>query len=82
MSNDKDCGGECHADCDPYPACTTMTEELDQLKAAARAHGEESSPDMEIGDLQAILFSCCAVLTDKQKEEVVDDCAYILEWLE
>ena len=19
--NSKDCGGECHADCDPYPAC-------------------------------------------------------------
>lgn len=28
LDNSQDCGGECHADCDPYPACEQDEKEL------------------------------------------------------
>lgn len=37
---------------------------------AARAHGEQSEPDHEIGDLQEILLSCWEVMTPEQRSRV------------
>lgn len=41
-----------------------------RLFAAAKAHGEESESDHEIGDLQGILYSCWARLSHDARREV------------
>jgi hypothetical protein len=34
----------------------------------ARRHGEESEPDMEVGDLQHMLLICLNLMTPEQKK--------------
>jgi len=51
------------------------------LTAAARAHGEISEPDHEVGDLQEILTSCWKRLSHEERGGVIDDCQHILAWL-
>ena len=46
---------------------------LEKLFAAAKAHGEESEPDHEVGDLQGVLFSCWERLTAKQRREIYEE---------
>jgi hypothetical protein len=56
--------------------------ELEKLFAAAKAHGEASEPDHEVGDLQAVLVSCWARMTEAQRREVWGEHAEIVaEWL-
>lgn len=45
---------------------------MERLIDAARAHGEQSDPDHEVGDLQGILRDCWAVMTPEQRKEVYD----------
>ena len=44
-----------------------------KLIEGARSHGEESEPDHEVGDLQAFLLACWAVLTPELRSLVLDD---------
>lgn len=48
------------------------TDLLDKLFAAARAHGEQSEPDHEVGDLREVLASCWCCLTPDQRRSVYD----------
>lgn len=50
-----------------------------RLFEAAKAHGEESDPDHEVGDLQGIVFSCWARLTPAQHREVYAEQAELLD---
>ena len=60
----------------------TTDDLLEKLLATARAHGEESDPDHEVGDLQAVLASCWRRLTEAQRREVYDEHAELVrEWL-
>ncbi len=60
-----------------------MTEDLlAQLLAAAEAHGVESEPDHEVGDLQQILFSCWSRLTPAQQREVFrENAELVAQWV-
>jgi hypothetical protein len=54
---------------------------LDRLLAAAAAHGHESDPDHEVGDLQAILRSCWERLTAEQQRAVYEEHdSLVAEW--
>jgi hypothetical protein len=53
---------------------------LRELMDAAEAHGRESEPDMEIGDLQQILHDAWERLTRQQRREVYEANLDILEW--
>ncbi len=44
--------------------------QLSALTEAARAHGEQSEPDHEIGDLHSILATCWAEMTPAQRSRV------------
>jgi hypothetical protein len=58
------------------------TDLLNRLLAAAAAHGTESDSDHEVGDLQAILFSCWQRLTIEQQRDVYREHESIVqEWL-
>ena len=62
---------------------SVTTDLLDQLLAAAEAHGAESEPDHEVGDLQQMLYSCWKRLTPAQQREVFDEHKDIVAtWLE
>jgi hypothetical protein len=55
---------------------------LEKLLVAAKAHGEESDAEHEVGDLQAVLASCWSRLTEAQRREVCDEHGELLEeWL-
>jgi hypothetical protein len=55
---------------------------LEELMAAARAHGEGSEPDHEVGDLQGVLRSCWKRLTAEQQREVyAEHESVVAEWL-
>ena len=55
---------------------------LDKLLAAAEAHGHESVPDHEAGDLRDILTSCWQRLTPAQRHEVYAEREDVVaEWL-
>ncbi|MBI4951258.1 MAG: hypothetical protein HY908_04440 [Myxococcales bacterium] len=43
---------------------------LEKLLDAAEAHGADSEPDHEVGDLQGILRSCWKLMTAAQRREV------------
>lgn len=59
------------------------TDLLNQLLAAAEAHGAESEPDHEVGDLQQVLYSCWKRLTPEQQLEVFDEHKdMVAAWLE
>lgn len=61
-----------------------MTKDLlDRLLSAARAHGDESEPAHEVGDLQEILRSSWKRLTPEQRQEVYAEHQDIVaDWLE
>jgi hypothetical protein len=44
---------------------------LEVLLDAAERHGEQSEPEHEAGDLQAIVRSCWALLTPEQRAQVL-----------
>lgn len=46
---------------------------VEDLIKAAEAHGQDSDPDHEVGDLQDILRTCFIVMEDKQAQEVLDE---------
>ena len=55
---------------------------LTKLLAAAEAHGRESEPDHEAGDLRDILTSCWKRLTPAQRHEVyAEQEDVVTEWL-
>jgi hypothetical protein len=55
---------------------------LDRLLDAAEAHGRESEPDHEVGDLRAILLSCWHRLGSDQRRAVYDEHRdLVAEWL-
>jgi len=55
---------------------------LDKLLAAAEAHGSDSEPDHEVGDLQAIIRSCWKRMSSTQRREVYDEHRdLVVEWL-
>ena len=59
------------------------TAELERIFAAAKAHGEASEPDHEVGDLQAVLVSCWARMTQEQRREVwAEHLENVTAWLE
>jgi len=43
---------------------------IEQIIAAARAHGEDSEPDHEVGDLQEVLRACWSTMTQKARLSV------------
>jgi hypothetical protein len=43
---------------------------LQKLLQAAEDHGKDSDPEMEVGDLQGILYTCWRLLTPAQRSEV------------
>jgi hypothetical protein len=43
---------------------------LDVLLEAAKRHGKESEPDMEVGDLQGLVMLCWPCLTKKQQQSI------------
>lgn len=54
---------------------------LEQVLAAAKAHGERTEPDHEVGDLQDLLWACFAKMPDDLAETVLDDWAdFVSEW--
>lgn len=54
---------------------------LEELLAAAKAHGDESEPDHEVGDLQGLLASCWERLTPEQQREVYGEHQELIaEW--
>ena len=55
---------------------------LSRLKDGAKAHGEVSAPDMEVGDLYDILDSCWRRLSLEQKRRVYADCEEVVGWLD
>ena len=46
---------------------------IGRLLNAARAHGEQSEPDMEIGDLQSLIWKLWGALTPDQRATVMRD---------
>ena len=52
---------------------------IEDLLNAAKAHGEDSDPDHEVGDLQDILRTCFVVMEDDQAREVIEEHADKLE---
>ena len=55
---------------------------LEELLAAAKAHGDESEPDHEVGDLQGLLTSCWNRLSPDQQREVYGEHEdLVAEWL-
>jgi hypothetical protein len=55
---------------------------LEELLAAAKAHGDESEPDHEVGDLLGLIASCWQRLTpDQQREVYGEHQEMIAEWL-
>jgi hypothetical protein len=55
--------------------------QLEQLLAAAEAHGRESEPDHEVGDLHDLLRACWERLPGASRQEVYDEHAELLAWL-
>jgi len=56
---------------------------LDRLLDAAEAHGKESEPDHEVGDLRDILHSCWQQLSSDQRRAVFDSHSdLVAEWLD
>jgi hypothetical protein len=58
------------------------TEPLDQLLAAAAAHGRISEPDHEVGDLQDFLRSCWRRLPADSQRAVYEEHVDVLAWLD
>jgi hypothetical protein len=57
------------------------TKLLEELLTAAKAHGDESDAEHEVGDLQGLLSSCWARLTPAQRRDVyVDHEELVTEW--
>ncbi len=55
---------------------------LGKLCAAARAHGEASEPDHEVGDLLGVLASCWERLSESQRRQVYGEhAALVTEWM-
>jgi hypothetical protein len=55
---------------------------LDRLLDAAEAHGRESEPDHEVGDLRDLLLSCWQRLSSAQQRAVYDEHRdLVAEWL-
>lgn len=55
---------------------------LEDFINAAATHGQESEPDMEVGDLQEVIRECSAVMTDTQILAVRAALEDQLEWLD
>ena len=55
----------------------------EKIVAAATAHGEESEPDMEVGDLQGVFYAAWALLTIEQRRALIanDNVKEVLSWL-
>lgn len=57
------------------------TPTLEQVFAAAKAHGEQTEPDHEIGDLQDLVWACFHTMSDEQGETVLAEMAeFVSEW--
>lgn len=55
---------------------------LDKLLAATEAHGDQSEPEHEVGDLRGIVSSCWKRLTPDQQREVFGEHEdMVAEWL-
>lgn len=52
-----------------YVGCDTDGIEL--VICAACAHGEESELDMEVGDLQSVLYAAWRIMTPEQQEKLL-----------
>jgi hypothetical protein len=56
---------------------------LGRLLSAAKSHGDQSDPDHEVGDLQALLASCWNRMTPRQRRDVYEAHRdMVSEWLE
>lgn len=66
----------------PAPLHAKAQKQLDTLLAAAQAHGEESDPDHEVGDLQDMLAATWELLSQNARDDVYDDFMELIdEWL-
>jgi hypothetical protein len=54
------------------PRSARVSPLLTQLLEAAEAHGENSEPDTEIGDLHQILFASWALLSPSDHQRIYD----------
>ncbi len=60
---------------------------LELIIAAAEKHGQDSDPDMEVGDLQCLVRDLWAMLTPEQKAafpssgRAIDWSEFINDWL-
>jgi hypothetical protein len=54
---------------------------LDLILAAAKRHGEDGDPDMEVGDLQQLARDLWAMLTPKQRKAFPSSCR-VIDWSE
>lgn len=53
---------------------------LDSLLAGAAAHGKQSEPGHEVGDLQTLLEAAWARLTEEQRAAIAAEHDEIAEW--
>lgn len=64
------------------PATRSVTQ-LEMMLTSARRHGEESEPDTEVGDLQALVRMLWAAASEKTRVAVAkqfsDECG---DWLD
>jgi hypothetical protein len=64
-----------------WPSDTDLADGgLEALLASARAHGRQSDPDQEVGDLQEILRACWEVMTPPQRAQVFEAHRDLLDW--
>jgi hypothetical protein len=63
------------------PRLTVSQGGLEALLAAAAAHGKQSEPDHEVGDLQEVLRSCWELMDPRQQREVMDQHRELLSWI-
>jgi hypothetical protein len=55
---------------------------IEALLAAAQAHGEQSEPDHEVGDLQEILRACWAAMTPRARRQILDGFRdFLADWI-
>lgn len=57
--------------------CLSAGTFIEVILEAARLHGQESEPDMEVGDLQELARALWKILTPKQRQQITSDETYV-----
>src|SRR5574337_588343 len=62
----------------------SIMDPVEDLVLAAKAHGEQSEPGMEAGDLTAVIYAAWCIMTPEQRERLLGqpEVKEVLEWSE